>query len=534
MSIRVGNTAFSPQVRPETPKETDVADTTVEASNGGSHTLLTALLGTALSGLFYGMVWTVSWEPLQRYFLGHPIAVAATVLFWFAVAVLISKWLSVVTQASQLSAIRDEDLLPPTLEAGPADRWLEENDAGHVARRWLSEIGKLPSEIRGSHLVRRLEELLTRQSQRGSTKHLADDLRELSARDADAAHDSLGLVRIIIWAIPMLGFLGTVIGITQTLGGLDFTNGSAAVENLKSGLYVAFDTTAIGLVLSVLAIFLQFPIERSEQRLLSAIDARVGHLLSASLPSDETSDNQTALIADLCRGVQAAVAESLENQAQLWRETIDEAQRHWQLVHDDNANRIVEAIESSLVPALTSHAEDLASASAGVSRELGENCQRWRETLDQAQSMVRQANEDSAHQLIESLESTLHPSLTGHAKTIDDSAQQAADRLEKQLARWEKAIHQHSETLVSQQESVVRQFEALADTQRGTESILALQQSLDANLQRLNATNAAIDRSVSAAAGDGMAEAMRFLARAVDVLAKRLPEQEHEPSRRAA
>jgi biopolymer transport protein ExbB/TolQ len=534
VSIRVGNTAFSPQVRPETPEETDVADTTVEASNGGSQALLTALLGTTLSGLFYGMVWTVPWEPLQRYFLGHPIAVAATVLFWFAVAVLVSKWLAVVTQANQLSAIRDEDLLPPPLEAGPADRWLEENDAGHVARRWLSEIGKLPSEIRGSHLVHRLEELLTRQSQRGSTKHLADDLRELSARDADAAHDSLGLVRIIIWAIPMLGFLGTVIGITQTLGGLDFTNGSAAVENLKSGLYVAFDTTAIGLVLSVLAIFLQFPIERSEQRLLAVIDARVGHLLSASLPSDETSDNQTALIADLCRGVQAAVAESLENQAQLWRETIDEAQRHWQLVHDDNANRIVEAIESSLIPALANHAEDLASASAGVSRELGANCQRWRETLDQAQSMVRQANEDSANQLIASLETTLHPSLTEHAATIDDSAQMAADRLEKQLERWEKAIHQHSETLVSQQESVVRQFEALADTQRGTESILALQQSLDANLQRLNATNEAIDRSISAAAGDGMAEAMLFLARAVDVLSKRLPEPEHEASRRAA
>ena len=82
-------------------------------------------------------------------------------------------------------------------------------------------------------------------AQRGTTRHLADDLRELSGRDADAAHDSLGLVRIIVWAIPMLGFLGTVIGITQTLGGLDFSNGAAAVDNLKSGLYVAFDTTAL-------------------------------------------------------------------------------------------------------------------------------------------------------------------------------------------------------------------------------------------------------------------------------------------------
>ena len=46
---------------------------------------------------------------------------------------------------------------------------------------------------------------------------------------SDANHDVLQLVRIIIWAIPMLGFLGTVVGITETLGGLDFSDGAAAV-----------------------------------------------------------------------------------------------------------------------------------------------------------------------------------------------------------------------------------------------------------------------------------------------------------------
>lgn len=536
MSIRVGKSAFAANLHNKATEDVDDLSPQLVANPTAGSPLLTTMLGTGLSGAFYAIVYTVPWSPLQRYFLGHPIAVAATVLFWFAVAVLASKWLVVLAQSNQLAAIRDEDLLPPPSETSPASRWLEENDAGHVARRWQTEITKLPADIRASQLVGRLSELLTRQSQRGSTKHLADDLRELSARDADAAHDSLGLVRIIIWAIPMLGFLGTVIGITQTLGGLDFTNGSAAVENLKSGLYVAFDTTAIGLVLSVLAIFLQFPIERSEQRMLAVIDARVGHLLSASLPSDETSDNQTALIADLCRGVQAAVAESLDNQATLWRETIDEAQKHWQHVHDDNANKIAEAIESALIPALANHAQSLTTASSAVSQELGDQCDRWRQTLDEAQAIVRDANEESAHLLTDRLEAILRPSLRDHASAIDQSARLSADRLERQWQRWQDAINDHSETLITQQQSVVKQFEALADTQRGTESILALQQSLDANLQRLNATNAAIDRSISAAAGDGMAEAMRFLARAVDVLAQRLPEHElrQEASRRAA
>jgi biopolymer transport protein ExbB/TolQ len=508
-----------------------------ERVNKRNYALLASLLGVVLSAGFYAFVYASPFEMLRRYFLGHPISVAETILFWFAIGILLSKWLLVTTQSRQLAAIRDADLMPPEAENGPASRWLEANDAGHVARRWLESLTSLPADIRHSQLVSRLHELLTRQAQRGSSRHLADDLRELSARDLDAAHDTLGLVRIIIWAIPMLGFLGTVVGITQTLGGLNFTDGAAAVENLKTGLYVAFDTTAIGLVMSVLAIFVQFPIERHEQTLLANIDSRVGHLISSTLPGDEASDNQTALIAELCRGVQAAVAESLENQATLWNETISEARRHWQLVHNDNANRIVEAIEISLIPALNQHARNLNDAGSVVAKQLESGCSSWREVLEEAQTLVQCSNRDSARALIVGLESTLQPSLRQHASAMDETTRQSADRLERQWTQWQGTIQQHSESLLLHQQTVIRQFEMLAETQRGTESILALQKSLDANLQRLNATNSAIDRSVSAAAGDGMAEAMRFLARAVDVLAKRLPSQEPsltEVSRRAA
>jgi biopolymer transport protein ExbB/TolQ len=505
--------------------------------NVAGNPVLATVLGASMAIGFYGVVYATAWGPLQRYFLGHPVAVAATVLFCFAVAVLIAKWLGVVAQSNQLGAIRDEDLVPPEGESTPAKRWLQQNDAGHVARQWLAEIARLPSETLKSHLVVRLRELLTRQSQRGSTKHLADDLRELSARDADAAHDSLGLVRIIIWAIPMLGFLGTVIGITQTLGGLDFSNGSAAVQNLKGGLYVAFDTTALGLVMSVAAIFLQFPIERGEQRLLAAIDARVGHLVSASLPSDETSDNQTALIADLCRGVQAAVAESLENQARLWRDTIDEAQSHWQSVHEDNHNKIAEAFEQTLVPALSQHADRLTESSTLAGDRLGGQCDRWQATLDEAQELVRKANAETASSVVDGLKNVLRPALLGHAQALDESTQTAVDRMEHQGQQWQQAIGNHSEAVASQQKSLMAQYEMLSELHDRADSVVALQQVLDANLKRLSETNAAIDRSVSAAASDGMAEAMRFLARAVDVLAKRLPEPGHDreqASRRAA
>ena len=537
MGIDVKSTGFEPNIRPS---EDDSYSKSPDPAkhHPESNTVVATLVGAALNAGFYTFVYSSRWEPLRRYFLSHPVAIAGTLLFWFAVAILFTKWLDVMTQVKQMGAIRDEDLLPPEGDESPAQRWLAENDAGHVSRKWLKDISCLPNQTRRNRLVSRLEELLTRQSQRGTTKHLADDLRELSGRDADAAHDSLGLVRIIIWAIPMLGFLGTVIGITQTLGGLDFANGNAAVQNLKSGLYVAFDTTALGLVLSVVAIFLQFPIERSEQRLLSEIDARVGHLVSANLPSDETSDNQTALIADLCRGVQAAVAESLDNQTRLWAKTIDEAQRHWRSVQEDSANKISEALERTLLPALNTHADSITGVSEMVGTQMASECDRWRDLMETSQRMSHESHEQTCHQLLTDIEQRFSPALTEHAEAMKTATAHASTHFDQQCQHHSDGVAQHSESLIEVLASLSTQYEGLSETQGSAAAITMLQESLDTNLQRLVATNVAIDRTVAAAGGDGMADAMRILARAVDVLSSRIsgPSRptDHSSSRQAA
>ncbi len=51
----------------------------------------------------------------------------------------------------------------------------------------------------------------------GSAETLDDELKYLSDIDAGRLHTGYGLFRVIVWAIPILGFLGTVIGITMAL-----------------------------------------------------------------------------------------------------------------------------------------------------------------------------------------------------------------------------------------------------------------------------------------------------------------------------
>lgn len=439
--------------------------------------LLGRLGGIAVAGIFYLLVVLFPVEQVQRYFLGHPVAVAATVLFCIASVSLARKWLGVRRQSLLCDQIRNEDLAPAAASldghSGGA------GDVRLLAGSWLRELAGLPQGLRESQLVVRLRELLERQVRRGNARQLADDLREVSARDADAAHDSLQLVRIIVWAIPMLGFLGTVVGITQTLGGLDFTDGQAAVDRLKSGLYVAFDTTAIGLVLSVVAIFLQFPVERAEQQLLALVDRRTGELLAAHLP-DPAAGGSAGQLAALCDGVLSAVRQSVAAQADVWRQTIDGAHRHWQQVTATTANELSQAIGNALTPALEGHAREM-----------------------------RQVQRDGA------------------------------DQIDHRWQQWQLALSDNARILLAHQQTLVRQAELLADSHARAAELAALQQSLDRNLQSLVATNDAVQRGLQTAVGaEGMSDAVRTLARAVDILADHLPRRQgdeaSEPADRAS
>ncbi|MFN9175437.1 MAG: MotA/TolQ/ExbB proton channel family protein [Synechocystis sp.] len=86
--------------------------------------------------------------------------------------------------------------------------------------------------------------------------------------------------RILIWAIPLLGFIGTVMGISAAVNGFSqFLNQSSDVSQIKegigtvtNGLAIAFDTTLLALLFSVLVMIPLVLVERQESRLLLGID----------------------------------------------------------------------------------------------------------------------------------------------------------------------------------------------------------------------------------------------------------------------
>ena len=77
----------------------------------------------------------------------------------------------------------------------------------------------------------------------------------------------------VVWVMPLLGFIGTVVGITQAIGGLEEVVGTGAtpvsggLENVLAGLRFAFDTTFIGLILVIPTMLYTLPLRAKAQTL---------------------------------------------------------------------------------------------------------------------------------------------------------------------------------------------------------------------------------------------------------------------------
>jgi flagellar motor component MotA len=96
--------------------------------------------------------------------------------------------------------------------------------------------------------------------------------------DAKRSAGSYALLKVFLWAIPILGFIGTVLGLSIAVGNPDMSNTAdpeaikGAIGTLTGGLGVAFDTTLLGLVLSmIMSVPMAAMQKREEERLRSSM-----------------------------------------------------------------------------------------------------------------------------------------------------------------------------------------------------------------------------------------------------------------------
>jgi flagellar motor component MotA len=199
---------------------------------------------------------------LQRGWVNY----AEVFLFTWGCVILTLKWKKSQRQRQAMLL----DILPARLSSE-----INSDSVGPV----LDHIYNLPKRLRDSLMVNRIRKGLELFEKRNNNAEVSSLLTAQSDIDANRSAGSYTLLKVFLWAIPILGFIGTVQGLSIAVGNLDMSNTAdpeaikGAIGKLTGGLGVAFDTTLLGLVLSMIMSFPMAAMQKREEETLTLIDA---------------------------------------------------------------------------------------------------------------------------------------------------------------------------------------------------------------------------------------------------------------------
>ena len=127
-------------------------------------------------------------------------------------------------------------------------------------------------------LFNRIERALLNLKNVGNLSDVSEMLRAQAENDESHMDSSYGLLSGIVWVIPILGFIGTVVGLSGAIGGFGAVlNTDVSVSSLRdslapitSNLGIAFDTTFVALVLAMIIQMMMTFLRKQEELFLDA------------------------------------------------------------------------------------------------------------------------------------------------------------------------------------------------------------------------------------------------------------------------
>jgi biopolymer transport protein ExbB/TolQ len=134
-------------------------------------------------------------------------------------------------------------------------------------REFSRTIEALPDNTHRNLLPRALLTALRRFNSTASIQDVSTAVHTVCESESERLESELSMVRYIAWAIPSIGFIGTVRGIGEALA-----QAHRAVEGDISGvtqsLGVAFNSTFIALILSIFLMFALHQLQLTQERLV--------------------------------------------------------------------------------------------------------------------------------------------------------------------------------------------------------------------------------------------------------------------------
>lgn len=119
------------------------------------------------------------------------------------------------------------------------------------AAEYLSDLDTLDGQIKGSALVEILSSSLRRFALTNNIEAAANAIEPALGIMSVKNDNSLSVIKYIAWAIPSIGFLGTVRGIGQAMSEAKGAVGGD-IGPMTSSLGVAFNSTLVALMVSIM------------------------------------------------------------------------------------------------------------------------------------------------------------------------------------------------------------------------------------------------------------------------------------------
>ncbi len=156
------------------------------------------------------------------------------------------------------SQLLDMDLLklPIDFPVGPED-----------TRLLLERLKDLPETLHKYLLPRALTMTIQRFSATRNVHDAATAMRDVCESESQRLDTELSIIRYIAWAIPSVGFIGTVRGIGDALSQANRAM-EGDITGVTESLGVAFNSTFIALVISILLMFFIHQLQLLQERLV--------------------------------------------------------------------------------------------------------------------------------------------------------------------------------------------------------------------------------------------------------------------------
>jgi biopolymer transport protein ExbB/TolQ len=488
---------------------------------------LTPIKGNFVRDLFLGA--EVKDGVVLRAFLPERLIFQGTITFVWALsmATVILK----IRRNTKERAALDERLLPRGLDL--SDR---EGLVGIYER-----LKSRPNLVESVGLTR-VARVLAMWINSGDFERTVEYAREQADLDAAASDASYRRNRLFIWAMPLLGFVGTVFGVAAGISGFAefLRQANVSPEQIKeqvgiitTGLAVAFYCTLLGLLTAGLAAFPSLAAERREEETLNEIDEFVEDKLLSQMPSEAGDESKkfpmeqmVAAIREGMEGLQTQSKFPLEELAQaidagfrrlpnpdryeeVFSRAVSKAGDIINQKYDEfaqNYERRVGELGSQLSGKLDGVATSFHNGTHRMVTELAKTqehnlevyskneqklAERFDELTEQLTKMAKEQSEqfgDAHDTYVEAIQDLDKKEIARFEKMVQEFTQlstRVADSFKQAVANMENASTRYSERIQESVESLNEQLEKVAQLGVEIDKVLRTTQAMEATLRQV-------------------------------------------------